>query len=198
MRHASPLIRNQPAVDWSRSMKGRLLLVQYVLLCAGSLIAGCTREEEAKHPVSLDVAREAGARLVSSESKVPVRDDRGDTHEASSVQLTFVWDDGRTSFVTACLPRTVGAEVRPAPSECSHPPPSRAEVTYLKTVPNWPAIALGAVGAAALAGNIGCFAAWCDSNGRTAVAVTDGVVLAVVLVGGVILFVDVLKAATRD
>jgi hypothetical protein len=50
----------------------------------------------------------------------------------------------------------------------------------------------------ALAGSIGCFAAWCDSTGRTVVGVTDGVLLGVVVVGGLLLFVDVVKAATRD
>jgi hypothetical protein len=165
----------------------------------GALLCGCTRQEEVRHPVALDVARDAGAKLVAGASKVPVRDEEGHTHDASSAQLFYVWDDdGRTLYVTTCVTRRVGDESHAAPAGCIHPPPSKAEVSYLTTVPNWPAIGLGAIGVGAVIGNIGCFAAWCDDRGRTAMTVTDGVLLGVVLVGGVILFVDLMKAATRD
>jgi hypothetical protein len=165
----------------------------------GALLVGCTRQEEVRHPVSLDAARDAGTKLIAGASTVPVRDEKGHTHDATSEQLFFVWDDdGRNLYVATCLPRRVGDEVRPAPSECTHPLPSRAEVSTLKTVPNWPAIGLGAVGVGAIVGNVGCFAAWCDDRGRTAMTVTDGVLLGVVVVGGAILFFDAMKAATRD
>jgi hypothetical protein len=168
------------------------------LLAAPCFLVACTSEIEVKHPVSMQEADRAAHRFAAGATKVPVHDELGHTHEVGPDQLFYEWDDGRGLGVTYCH-RSWSTPGFPDPPVCLQPPPPRrAELTTGRIVPNWPGIIVGGIAVGALAGSIGCFTSWCDSTGRTVVGVTDGVVLGVVLVGGFLLFVDVVKAATRD
>ncbi len=170
------------------------------LLPVLALLAGCAVQVDAKHPVAPEAAREAEARFVAGDAKVPVRDELGHTHEAQWNDLHYGWDDGRSLPIMRCDREMKDvSEGHSQATDCTRPPPPvRAEVAFQKKAPNWEAIFWGSLGVVALGASAGCIASWCNETQRTGVIAADAVVLGGLAIGAGIFVLYAVKAGTRD